>query len=65
MATVDAARRVLFNDRLDAVIASVFMLVVLLVIAASVREWYLVLARRRPLATQESPFVPSGLAAGD
>lgn len=65
MATVEAARRVLFNDRLDAAIASIFMAVVILVIAASLREWYLVLARRRPLVVQETPFVPSGLAAGD
>jgi carbon starvation protein len=63
--SVEAARRVLFNDRLDAVVASIFMAVVVLVIAASVREWYLVLARRRPQVVNEAPFVPSALAAGD
>jgi carbon starvation protein len=65
IASVEAARRVLFNDRLDAVVASLFMAVVILVIAASVREWYLVLARRRPQVVNETPFVPSALAAGD
>ena len=65
MATVEAARRVMFNDRLDAVIALIFMSVVVLVIASSLREWYLVLARRRPSVVHEAPFVPSGLAAGD
>ena len=65
MSTVEAARRVMFNDRLDAVIALIFMFVVVLVIAASLREWYLVLARRRPSVVHEAPFVPSGLAAGD
>jgi carbon starvation protein len=65
MTTVEAARRVMFNDRLDAVIALVFMSVVVLVIASSLREWYLVLARRRPSVVHEAPFVPSGLAAGD
>ncbi|MGH7466733.1 MAG: carbon starvation CstA family protein [Longimicrobiales bacterium] len=65
MATLEAARRVLFNDRLNAVMASLFMSVVILVIAASLREWYLVLARRRPQVVNEAPFVPSALAAGD
>jgi carbon starvation protein len=63
--TMEAAQRVVFNDRLDAVIALIFMAVVVLVIAASLREWYLVLARRRPSVVHEAPFVPSGLAAGD
>jgi hypothetical protein len=47
------------------VIALIFMFVVVLVIAASVREWYLVLARRRPSVVHEAPFVPSALATGD
>ena len=65
IASVEAARRVLFNDRLDAAVALIFMAVVVLVIAASVREWYLVLAHRRPSVVHEAPFVPSALAAGD
>jgi carbon starvation protein len=65
IATLEAARRVLFNDRLNAVVASIFMTVVLLVIVSSVREWVLVLARRRPQVVNEAPFVPSALASGD
>jgi carbon starvation protein len=62
VASIDAANRLIFNDRLDAVIALVFMAVVVLVIAASLREWVLVLARRRPAEVFEAPFVQSKIA---
>ena len=57
--SLDATRgaRVIFNDRLDAVVAIAFMTVTVLVVAASAREWILVLTRRRPAAAKESPFV--------
>jgi carbon starvation protein len=63
--TVDAAQRVLFNDRLDAVVALAFMSVAVLVILASIREWYMVAAKRRPIVMTETPYVPSALATGD
>ncbi|HEX5725884.1 MAG TPA: carbon starvation CstA family protein [Longimicrobiaceae bacterium] len=64
--TVEVARRMLFNDRLDAAVALVFMAVVVLVIAASLREWLLVLRGRKPAVLREAPFVPSTLGvAGD
>jgi carbon starvation protein len=57
--TLEAARgaRLIFNDRLDAAVAIAFMTVTLLVVAASAREWLLVLTRRRPASAKESPFV--------
>jgi carbon starvation protein len=57
--SLEAARgaRLIFNDRLDAVVALAFMIVTVLVVAASAREWLLVLTRRRPAAANESPFV--------
>jgi carbon starvation protein len=57
--SIDAARgaRLIFNDRLDAVVSLAFMTVTLLVVLASAREWVLVLTRRRPAAAKESPFV--------
>jgi carbon starvation protein len=63
--SVEAARRLMFNDRLDAVIALIFMAVVALVIIVSVREWLLVLMRRKPAVVFEAPFVASEFAAGD
>jgi carbon starvation protein len=65
IATLEAARRVLFNDRLDAVVAIVFMLVVCLVIAASIREWLLILRGRKPAVLYEAPYVTSQLVTGD
>jgi len=52
-----AAARMIFNDRLDATLALVFMAVVLVVIAASAREWFLVLGGRKAAEVHESPFV--------
>jgi carbon starvation protein len=64
--TIADAQRMLFNDRLDAGVALVFMAVVVLVLAVSVREWVMILSRRKPAVMREAPFVPSALGiAGD
>jgi carbon starvation protein len=52
----------IFNDRLDAALSLFFMAVVLVVIAASGREWFLVAARRKAPAVKEAPYVESRLA---
>ena len=54
--------RLIFNDRLDAVVTAVFMIVTLLVLLSSVREWILILSRRKPARVQESPFVETAYA---
>jgi carbon starvation protein len=61
---MDPARggRLIFNDRLDAAVAIAFMLVTLLVVAASAREWILVLTRRRPAVANEAPFQETAYA---
>jgi carbon starvation protein len=64
--TVDAARRMIFNARLDAVVAIVFMAVAVMVIVVSAREWVLLVRKRKPAVMHEAPFVPSSLGlAGD
>jgi carbon starvation protein len=62
--TVEPARgaRLIFNDRLDAVMAITFMLVTVLVVVASAREWVLVLTRRKPATAKEAPFVETAYA---
>jgi carbon starvation protein len=55
--------RLIFNDRLDAAVAMAFMMVTLLVVLASAREWLLVLTKRKPARVQESPFVETAYAA--
>jgi carbon starvation protein len=62
--TMDAARgsRLIFNDRLDAVITMIFMVITVLVVLSSAREWVLILTRRKPARAQESPFVETAYA---
>ncbi len=55
------AARMIFNDRLDAVIALFFMAIVLVVIGASLREWILVATRKKAPRVNEAPFVPTRL----
>jgi carbon starvation protein len=57
------AARLIFNDRLDAVLALFFMAIVVVVILASAREWYLVAARRKLPRVNEAPYVESRLGA--
>ena len=61
---IETARgaRLIFNDRLDAVVTLSFMVVTLLVVIASAREWVLILTRRKPAKAQESPFVETAYA---
>jgi carbon starvation protein len=62
--TVEASRgaRLIFNDRLDAVVTMSFMLVTILVLLSSAREWVLILTRRKPARAQEAPFVETAYA---
>jgi carbon starvation protein len=56
------AARLIFNDRLDAVVTITFMVVTVLVLLSSAREWVLVLTRRKPAKAKESPFVETAYA---
>ena len=55
------AARLIFNDRLNAVVALFFMAVVAMLVFTSAREWWLVLSRRKPAVIHEAPFVPSSI----
>ncbi len=59
------AARLIFNDRLNAVIALFFMSVVAMLVFTSAREWWLVLSRRKAAVIHEAPYVPTTLVAGD
>jgi len=56
IASIDAARRMLFNDYLDAAVAAFFMLSVLVIISDSLIEWMAVLRGRKPVVSSEVPF---------
>jgi carbon starvation protein len=53
------AARMIFNDRLDAALALFFMFIVLVVIAASAREWWLVAFNKAAPQLHEAPYVES------
>ena len=61
---MDPARgaRLIFNDRLDAAVAALFMAVVVLVVVSSVREWLAVLRGRSTVTSRETPFVETTYA---
>jgi carbon starvation protein len=63
--TVDAGQgaRMIFNDKLDAAVAAIFLLITVALVVASAREWLAVLSGRKPATTRETPFVETAYAA--
>ncbi|HWZ27524.1 MAG TPA: carbon starvation CstA family protein [Gemmatimonadales bacterium] len=59
------AGRLIFNDHVNLVATLVFTSVVLLLLAISVKEWVLVLSRRKAAMVSEVPYVATSYAAGD
>jgi carbon starvation protein len=60
--TVPNAARLIFNDRLNTFVALFFMAVVALLIVVSIREWWLVLSKRKAATVSEAPYVESRYA---
>jgi carbon starvation protein len=58
-AKIPETRAVIFNERLDAVVCGVFLLLVAIILLDSFRVWYGLLRGTRPAVSSESPFVPS------
>ena len=56
VASAGAATRMAVNDRLDAAVAAFFISCVIVVLVASIREWWLVLSGRKARITTEHPF---------
>ena len=51
--------RLIFNDHLNTFVALLFMSIVALLLVVSIREWWLVLTKRKPATVNETPFVES------
>jgi hypothetical protein len=51
---IAATTALIFNSRLDAVAAGLFLVLVVAILVVSVREWALVLARRKPAVLRET-----------
>lgn len=54
-------QRLIFNERLDAVVCGTFLVLVLLIVADSVRLWASIITGRREAKVIEAPFVLSQL----
>jgi carbon starvation protein len=51
--------RLIFNDRLDALVTGLLLLLVVMILAESVLEWVPVLSGRKVAQVSEAPFVAS------
>ena len=54
--------RLIFNDRLDAVVAGLFIVITLALVIASAREWVAILSGRKAATSGETPFVQTSYA---
>jgi carbon starvation protein len=62
--TVDpnVGARLIFNDRIDAALAGIFMLIVIALLVASIRDWVMVVRGRKPAVVKESAYVETAYA---
>ncbi|HEU4995117.1 MAG TPA: carbon starvation CstA family protein [Gemmatimonadaceae bacterium] len=65
VATAEAARRLMFNDWLDAAVALFFMVSVVVILVDSLREWAAVMSGTKPAVSSEVPFERAVAVAGD
>jgi carbon starvation protein len=61
-ARVAATERLVFNNRLDAVVTGVFALLVIVILVDSARVWYSIVSRGRAPTLCEAEYVVSALA---
>jgi carbon starvation protein len=57
-----ANARLIFNDRLDAVVTGILIALVMLILLESILEWARVLSGQKQAILKESPFVPTRFA---
>ncbi len=63
-AQLSSTRRLIFNNRLDAVVTAIFACLVLVVVVDSAREWIAIISRRKVPVLQEAEYVTSALVKG-
>ena len=59
VASLEAAKRMVFNDRLDAAVAAFFMAAVIVILFESTRMWLRILSGRAPATSTEVSFTPT------
>ncbi len=61
ISSVEAAQRMIFNDRLDAAVAAFFLIAVVVILADSIRTWMGVLTSKQAPISSEAPYVATAL----
>ena len=59
--SIEAAQRMIFNDRLDAAVAAFFLISVIIILADSIRTWYAVLSSKSAPISSEAPYLKTAL----
>jgi len=62
---VAEVERLIFNNRLDAVVAGVFAVLVFVLLVEALGEWYRILSGRKAPVLHEAPYVATQMAEGD
>jgi carbon starvation protein len=62
LAMAGGSGRLIFNNRLDAVVTGVLIVMVALILLESLRQWFGILSGKKEAQTKESPFVVTRLA---
>jgi carbon starvation protein len=65
LAKIGETRRVIFNQRLDAVVTAVLAGMILVLVVEAVFQWYAILSRRKVAVLRETPYVATQWAEGD
>jgi len=56
---VAQAERLIFNNRLDAAVTALFVVLIVILIAEALYEWYRIVSGRKVAVLQETPHVPT------
>lgn len=59
--SVEAAQRIIFNDRLDTGVAAFFLISVIVILSASIKEWLSILSGKKKAVSSETPYIASKL----
>jgi carbon starvation protein len=63
-AKIAETQRLIFNQRLDAVVTATLALMILVLLVEAVVEWYRILSGRREAVMHEAPYIATRWAAG-
>jgi carbon starvation protein len=65
LAKIGETRRVIFNQRLDAVVTAVLAGMILVLVIEALFQWYAILSQRKLAVLSETPYVATQWAEGD